>query len=373
MEQNIHVTRPSLPSYEEYCAEIRELWNSRWLTNIGNKHKQLQSALIRYLEVSNLELFTNGHTALELTLQAFQLRGEVITTPFTFASTTQAIVRSGLTPVFCDIDPVTLTLDVAKAEALITPHTCAILPVHVYGTVCDMEALEELARAYGLKVIYDAAHAFGVRYLGKGIGSYGDASVFSFHATKIFHTVEGGGVCFQDPVLGDRLRKLRNFGLDGDEPVEEIGTNGKMDEFRAAMGLCNLRHLEQELVKRANIVARYRERFEGIPGLQLRPIQKNVRPNEAYFPILFDKTRFGAERDAVATALAEQGIMARRYFYPLTSAFPCYAGRYVPGDTPIAADISQRVLTLPLYGDLPLQEVDRICDIVLCCRKTGGQ
>lgn len=373
MNNTINVTRPFLPSYEEYCKEIQDLWDSHWLTNVGSKHQQLQRALARYLGSEHLELVTNGHTALELTLQAFRLRGEVITTPFTFASTTQAIVRSGLTPVFCDIDPVTFTLDVTKTEQLITPRTCAILPVHVYGTVCEVTALEALAQSYGLKVIYDAAHAFGVQYLGKGIGSYGDASIFSFHATKVFHTIEGGGVCFRDPVLRDRLRKLRNFGFEGTGAVEEVGTNGKMDEFRAAMGLCNLRYIDQEWAKRTNVAARYRERFTGIPGVQLRPVQENVRPNEAYFPILFNRAQFGADRDEVAAALAEQGIVARRYFYPLTSAFSCYAGRYVPGDTPIAADISQRVLTLPLYGDLPLQQVDRICDIVLCCRKTGGQ
>lgn len=371
MEKNINVTRSFMPAYEEYCEEIRDLWDSCWLTNVGTKHKQLESELTRYLDVDGLELITNGHNALELALQALRLRGEVITTPFTFASTTQAIVRSGLTPVFCDIDPVTLTLDVEKAEALITQNTCAILPVHVYGVVCNVEKLGSLAKTYGLKVIYDAAHAFGVRYQGKGIGSCGDAAIFSFHATKVFHTVEGGGVCFHDMALKKRLTKLRNFGLDGTEPVDELGTNGKMDELRAAMGLCNLRYIDQEIAKRAIVVARYRERLTGTAGLQLSPIQHNVQPNYAYFPVLFDETRFGADREEVSAALAAQGIMARSYFYPLTSSFPCYVGRCVTGDTPVANAASQRVLTLPLYGDLSLEDVDRICNIILRCQRTG--
>ncbi len=367
--REIPVTRPTLPPFGEYCEEIRDLWDSRWLTNMGEKHRQLQSKLAEYLGAAGVELLTNGHMALELSLQAFGLSGEVITTPFTFASTTQAIVRNGLTPVFCDINPTDFTIDVSKIEALITEKTSAILPVHVYGNVCAVEAMEEIARRYSLKVLYDAAHTFGVRYQGRGIASFGDASCFSFHATKVFHTVEGGCVCFRDAAFGQRVANLRNFGLAGQEEVLETGSNAKMDEFRAAMGLCNLRHMDENLAGRGRVVERYRERLEHVPGLQLNPLQKGVEPNYAYFPVVFDEAAFGAGRDQVLTALAAQNIYARKYFYPLASEFSCYQNRFNPGLTPVAAQVSQRVLTLPLYPDLPLDEVDAICDIVRSCKK----
>ena len=363
----INVTRSAMPPFEEYCREIQDLWDSRWLTNMGAKHRRLQEELRGFLDAPHMELLTNGHLSLELSLQALELEGEVITTPFTFASTTQAIVRSGLTPVFCDVDPVTWTMDPEKIEPLITERTCAILPVHVYGNFCNVEAIGGIARRHGLKVVYDAAHAFGARYRGRGAGAYGDVSCFSFHATKVYHTVEGGGASFRDAAVGERLARLRNFGLSGPETAVDLGGNGKLDEFRAAMGLCNLRRVREEIEARGRVEALYRQRLEGVPGLTLRAVQSETEPNHAYFPVLFDEETFGADRDQVQAALAEQGIMARKYFYPLTSAFPCYRGRYAPEETPEALKASRRVLCLPVYGELSPEAVERICAVVLRC------
>lgn len=367
--QRVNVTRSSMPSFEEYCAEIRDLWDSRWLTNMGAKHRELQDKLSQYLDVEYIDLLTNGHMAIELALQALELKGEVITTPFTFASTTQAIVRSGLTPVFCDIDPVTFTMDPEKIEALITPQTCAIVPVHTYGMICDVEAIDRIAKKHHLKVLYDAAHAFGVRYKGRGVASYGDVSCLSFHATKVFHTVEGGAACFHDAAFGKRLAQMKNFGLEGPEVVEGIGGNAKLDEFRAAMGLCNLRHVDGEIEKRGRVTERYRRHLEGVPGVQLRVVQEGVQTNHAYFPVVFDETAFGADRDAVKAALEAQGIYPRKYFYPPTDTFPCYGGRFDPGKTPVAQRISRQVLCLPIFADMELELVDRVCEIVLACRR----
>lgn len=367
--ETINVTRSTMPPFEEYCGEIRELWDSRWLTNMGTKHRQLQEKLADYLDAPRMDLLANGHLSLELSLQALELEGEVITTPFTFASTTQAIVRNGLTPVFCDVDPVTWTIDPSKIEALVTDRTSAIVPVHVYGNFCAVEAIDEIAKKHGLKVLYDAAHAFGARYKGRGAGAYGDAACFSFHATKVFHTVEGGAASFQDAGFGERLARLKNFGLDGPETVTDLGGNAKLDEFRAAMGLCNLRYVNAEIEKRGKVEEAYRQRLEGIPGLRLKAVQPEVQPNHVYYPVLFDKAVFGADRDQVQAALREQGVMARKYFYPLTSGFPCYQGRFDPEETPVALRASRQVLCLPVYGDLSLETVEKICGIVLNCRR----
>lgn len=361
----ILVTRSSMPDYEEYCNEIRELWDTRWLTNMGAKHEQLRAELKEYLGVEEIDLLTNGHMALELTLQAMQLEGEVITTPFTFASTTHAIVRNGLKPVFCDVNPVDFTMNVTKIESLITDKTCAIMPVHVYGNVCDVEAIERIANKYGLKVIYDAAHTFGVRVNGKGIGSFGDASCFSFHATKVFNSVEGGCVCYRDKQFGKELFNLKNFGITSPETVGSVGANAKMNELCAAMGLCNLRHVDEEIVKRGVVVGRYRSRLDGVAGIQLNPIQECVESNYAYFPIIIDENIFGKSRNDVMSDLADNGIGARKYFYPLTNTFDCFDGKYDASETPVALQLSRRVLTLPLYADLALDDVDRICDIIL--------
>ena len=365
MDNKILVTRSSMPSVDEYIEEIRPIWDSHWLTNMGPEHKNLQAELQQYMGVENVELLTNGHMALELSLQAMNLQGEVITTPFTFASTTHAIVRNGLEPVFCDIDPVTYTMDVTKLERLITDRTCAIVPVHVYGNVCNIEEIERLAHKYELKVLYDAAHTFGETYKGQGIGNFGDASCFSFHATKVFNTIEGGAVCYKDPELGRKLYELKNFGIHGPEEVDAVGANAKMNEFCAAMGLCNLRHVDEEIAKRKAVVERYREHLSGVDGLQLNVEQPEVKSNYAYFPVVFDEKLFGSSRNEVFDALAKNGIGARKYFYPLTNTFACFHKKYDVDETPVARRIAKRVLTLPLYAYLPLEEVDRICKIVL--------
>ena len=364
---SIMVTRSSMPPMEEYIAEISDIWESRWLTNMGVKHQAFQAALQEFLGAPNIDLFTNGHMALELSLQALNLSGEVITTPFTFASTTHAIVRNGLEPVFCDIDPNDYTMDVTKLERLITDRTSAIMPVHVYGNVCNVEEIERIAHKYGVKVIYDAAHSFGVRYQGKSTAVFGDVSCFSFHATKVFHSIEGGAACFHDRELGEKLSRLKNFGIRDAECVDGVGSNAKMNEFCAAMGLCNLRHVEGEIAQRKVVAERYRERLEGISGVQLNPIQPDVTPNYAYFPVVFHEAEFGSTRNEVFDALQRVDVYSRKYFYPLTNTFDCFHGKYDVEQTPVARHIANRVLTLPIYADLELMLVDRICDVILSC------
>ncbi len=365
----ILVTKSSMPSLEEYVEEIKEMWDTHWLTNMGPKHQKLQEQLKNYLKVDNVDLLTNGHMALELSLQALNLKGEVITTPFTFASTTHAIVRNGLEPVFCDINEDDFTIDTTKLENLITDKTCAIMPVHVYGNICNIKEIDRIAKKYGLKVIYDAAHAFGETYKGVGVGSFGDVSCFSFHATKVFNTIEGGSVCYRDEDFGLELYRLKNFGIKNAEIVDGVGANAKMNEFCAAMGLCNLRYVDKEIAKRKNIVEHYRERLSDIEGIKLSVVQKEVKSNYSYFPIIIDEKIFGVSRNEVFDFLAENGIGARKYFYPLTNSFDCFHGKYDVNLTPVAVHISKRVLTLPLYADLSLQEVDNICDLILSLKK----
>lgn len=363
----INVTRSSMPSFEEYCNEIRDLWDSRMLTNNGAKHKALQAELERRFGVPRVTLFTNGHLALEYALAAMELpRGsEVITTPFTFVSTTNAIVRNGLIPVFCDVNDADYTIDVSKIEALITRKTAAIVPVHVYGNVCDVETIQTIADKHGLKVIYDAAHAFGVTYKGKSIAAFGDAAIFSFHATKVFHTAEGGAVCCYDDALANKLDCLKNFGEENSDDCIYVGGNAKMSELQAAMGLCNLRHVEGEIGKRQAVVAHYRARLGGMAGIRLCAPQRDVQPNYAYFPVVFDGHRY--KRDEVLEILRAQNINARKYFYPLTSSLACHQALPTAGaeKTPVAQYLAERVLALPLYADLVPEDVDRICDIIL--------
>jgi dTDP-4-amino-4,6-dideoxygalactose transaminase len=363
--EKILVTRSSMPPLEEYVEEIRSIWDTHWLTNMGEKHVALEKGLTEYLQVSNISLFTNGHMALELVLQAFELEGEVITTPFTFVSTTHAIVRNGLKPVFCDVDPITYTIDTKKIEDLITEKTCAIVPVHVYGQPCDVEEIEQIAIKYGLKVIYDAAHAFGVKYKGVGVGRFGDASMFSFHATKVYNSIEGGAVCYQKAKIGDKLCRLRNFGILDEETVDAVGANAKMNEFQAAMGLCNLRHVEDEMAKRESVFERYKTYLDQIEGIHTMNIKENVKYNYAYFPVLFDEGVLGFSRDDVDEKLKNQGIYARKYFYPITSNFDCYNQVYSVQETPVAYELSKRILTLPMYADLDLSTVDHICELIL--------
>lgn len=356
-----------MPDFEEYCSEIKELWDSHWLTNMGTKHKQLQASLEEYLKCPHVVLYTNGHLALENVIAAmkFPKGGEVITTPFTFASTTHAIVRNDLVPVFCDVNPDNFTIDVSKIETLITDKTVAIVPVHVYGKICDVEAIDAIAKKYGLKVIYDAAHAFAVKYNGVSSANFGDASMFSFHATKVFNTIEGGAVCFHDDDFVVTMNDLKNFGIHGPESVTYVGGNAKMNEFQAAMGICNLRHLDAEIAKRKVVVERYNERLLDVAGIRISQPQKDVESNYAYFPVIFDG--FNKNRDEVFEELGKEGITARKYFYPITNSFECYKDYPTAGaeKTPVAKYLGDRVLTLPLYADLALEDVDRICNIIL--------
>lgn len=366
--ERILVTRSSMPPFTEYVEEIRGLWETHWLTNMGEKHKELESRLIDYLGVPNISLMTNGHMALELTLQAMNLSGEVITTPFTFASTTHAIVRNGLTPVFADIDADDYTIDVSKIESLITEKTSAIVPVHVYGNICNVEEIERIAKRHGLKVIYDAAHAFGETYKDKGIGVYGDASVFSFHATKVFNTIEGGAVTFSDAEMGRSLYGLKNFGIRSPEVVDGVGANAKMNEFQAAMGLCNLRYLEREIAKRKQIVETYDNCLSGVPGICLPIVQAHVKRNYSYYPIRIKEDLFGCTRNDIYNKLQLNNIYARKYFYPLTNKFECYKGRF-NDNTPVAEMIANEILTLPLYADLNVDDVEKICQIIIHMKK----
>lgn len=363
MNKQIQVTQSSMPSFEEYVEEIKELWDSHWLTNIGNKHKQLEGYLKEYLNTDNITLFTNGHLALECAIAALNLTGEVITTPFTFASTTHAIVRNGLQPIFCDINEQDYTIDVTKIESLITDKTSAIIPVHVYGNICNIKEIERIAKKYNLKVIYDAAHAFGVTINGENISNFGDASMFSFHATKVFNTIEGGAITYKNNSLEKVLNDMKNFGITGPESVEYVGGNAKMNEFQAAMGICNLRHIEEEIAKRKNVVERYIERLNDINGIKLCKQQEGVKSNYAYLPIVIDGYKM--TRDEVFERLKLYNINARKYFYPLTNSFECYKDRFNPEETPIAKYIAERVLTLPLYADLSIEDLDRICNIII--------
>lgn len=360
---SIQVTRSSMPDFEEYVDEIKCIWDSHWLTNMGVKHKQLEMELSKYLNTPNITLFTNGHFALESAISSFNLTGEVITTPFTFISTTHAIVRNGLEPVFCDINFDDYTIDVDKLESLITEKTSAIIPVHVYGNVCDIKEIEKVSKKYNLKVIYDAAHAFGVTVNNVSVANFGDASMFSFHATKVFNTIEGGAITFKNPDLRTILDDIKNFGITDSESVEYVGGNAKMNEFQAAMGICNLRHVNREIEKRKTLVERYFEKLGNINGIKLTKPQLGVRSNYSYFPVVFDGYKMN--RDEVSDKLKSENIYARKYFYPLTNSFECYKERFDTEKTPIAKYIADRVLTLPLYADLCLEDVDRICNIIL--------
>jgi len=342
----ILVTRSSMPKFEEYIEEIKDLWESHWLTNMGVKHKQLETELSQYLNAPNITLFTNGHLALECAIAAFNLTGEIITTPFTFASTTHAIIRNGLEPIFCDINPDDYTIDTDKLESLITDKTSAIIPVHVYGNICNVNEIERIAKKYNLKVIYDAAHTFGVTIDDVGVANFGDASVFSFHATKVYNTIEGGAITFNNPDLRRTLNDLKNFGITGPESVEYVGGNAKMNEFQAAMGICNLRHVDEEIKKRKAVVERYREKLNGVDGIKIAKPQDGVKSNYAYFPVVFDG--YKANRDEIYAVLADKNIFARKYFYPLTNTFECYRDRFDVNQTSVAKYIAKRVLTLPL-------------------------
>lgn len=362
-EDAILVTKSSMPSYEEYIEAIRPLWDSHWLTNMGVYHKQLETELKKYLDVPDISLMVNGHMALELAIQAFEFPegSQVITTPFTFISTTHAIVRNRLEPVFCDVKPTDGTIDETRIEKLITEKTVAILPVHVYGHACNIEGIQAIARKHDLKVIYDAAHCFGVKYKGHGIGSYGDASIFSFHATKVFNTIEGGAVTFSDKKLKEKLYNLKNFGIRGEEIVSEVGANAKMNEFCAIMGLCNLKHIDTAISERGKRYEYYKSLLGKIDGIKVFEGNKEGTKNYAYLPVLIG-SEYKTSRNELYDKLRLKGIYSRKYFYPVTSDQACFKNKYKNIDIACARRLSEQVLTLPIYEDLELDVIDRIVD-----------
>ncbi len=365
MNDRILVTQSSMPSYEEYIEAIKPLWDTHWLTNMGTYHKQLEAKLTDYLGVPGLSLMVNGHMALELAIQAFGFPegSEVITTPFTFISTTHAIVRNHLKPVFCDVNWEDGTIDESKIEELVTEKTVAILPVHVYGNVCNVEEIQRIADKYNLKVIYDAAHAFGVEYKGKGIGCYGDASVFSFHATKVFNTIEGGAVSFSDHKIYGKLYNLKNFGIHGEELVTDVGANAKMNEFCAIMGLCNLKHIDEALANRKERYEYYREQLSKIPGIGFLEQRQGATRNYAYFPILVND-EYGMSRNELYDMLREHNIYARKYFHPITADQACFRNKYRFDKLDNARNLSDRVLTIPFYEGLELEKMEIIINII---------
>lgn len=364
-DEKILVTQSSMPPYEEYIEAIKPLWDSHWLTNMGKYHKELEEKLRTYLDVPELSLMVNGHMALELAIQAFNFPegSEVITTPFTFISTTHAIVRNRLKPVFCDVKLSDGTIDETKIEDLITEKTVAIVPVHVYGNVCNIEEIQRIADKYNLKVIYDAAHAFGVKYKGKGIGSYGDASVFSFHATKVFNTIEGGAVAFSEHKIYDKLYNLKNFGIRGEEIVAEVGANAKMNEFAAIMGLCNLKHIDKALSERQKRYDFYRENLKKIKGIRFFEKNNEASNNYAYFPILL-MNNFKMTRNELYDYLIENGIYPRKYFYPLTSDQACFKNKYKNEKLECARKLAKDVLVLPFYEKINMEDMKKICELV---------
>lgn len=365
LDKKIMVTKSFLPPYEEYCNEIAEIWDNHWLTNMGIKHENLKNKLKEFLKVNNVSLYTNGHLALETAIKGLKLSGEIITTPFTFASTTHAITRNGLRPLFCDINLKNFTIDTKKIESLITDKTVAILPVHVYGTPCDVVEIGKIAKKYNLKVIYDAAHAFGVEIAGKGIGNYGDVSMFSFHATKVFHTIEGGALTYNNDEYSKSFQLEKNFGIASEESIIENGGNAKMNEFQATMGLINLKYIERGIQRRKKIVETYRELLEDIEGITYLKDMKDIKHNYAYFPIIVDETKYGKTRNEVFEKLKEYNIFARKYFYPLTSDFECYKNiENNKENLENAKYISERILTLPLYEGLNQEEIEYICNIL---------
>ncbi|MDP6045612.1 MAG: DegT/DnrJ/EryC1/StrS family aminotransferase [Phycisphaerae bacterium] len=366
MKKKLFVTEPSLPPLDEFVSYLEKIWASKWLTNNGAYHQQFEQALADHLGVKYVSLFTNGMLALQVGLQALRVTGEVITTPFTFPATAHAIYWNNSTPVFCDIEPDTFTLDLDKIESLITPQTTAILPVHVYGNPCQVERLQKIANTYGLKLFYDAAHAFGVEKDGVSILNHGDLSMLSFHATKAFNTCEGGALITKDKSLKDRIDFLKNFGFADEATVVAPGTNGKMDEVRSALGLLQLKYIDKEIAKTKETVALYRGQLRDVAGIRIMQDIANVRHNYSYFPILVDGNEYGMSRDALCERLAGHDVYPRKYFYPLVSQFASYRhlSSALPGKLPIAEQISEQVLCLPLFASLEEAQVNLITSVI---------
>jgi dTDP-4-amino-4,6-dideoxygalactose transaminase len=365
MKKDIFVTRSSMPDYEEYIEAIKPLWDSHWLTNMGVYHQELEDRLKEYLDVPEVSLTVNGHMALELAIQSFAFPegAEVITTPFTFISTTHAIVRNRLKPVFCDVKATDGTIDEKKIESLITPKTVAIVPVHVYGHICDTEAIQTIADNYGLKVIYDAAHAFGEKYKNIGVGNFGDISTFSFHATKVFNTIEGGAVTSKSHDVYEKLYNLKNFGIRGEELVVSVGANAKMNEFAAVMGLCNLQHIDRAIAYRKKIYEKYKEGIKSIRGLSILEGTEEATSNYAYCPVIVED-EYPLTRDELFDKFVSVGIHPRKYFYPITSDQACFKNEYIKLDLDVARDISGRIMVLPIYEGLEEEAVEYILEII---------
>ncbi len=365
MSRPITVTQPYLPPLEEFQPYLEQIWQNKWLTNAGPFHQQLEDELARYLGVEHLALFSNGTIALVTALQALRITGEVITTPYSFVATAHSLLWNNLKPVFADIDPDTFNLDPQKIEEAITPQTTAIMPVHVYGRPCDTAAIQKIADTYGLKVIYDAAHAFAVTQGEESVLKAGDLSVLSFHATKVFNTFEGGAIVCPDATTKQRIDYLKNFGFADEVTVVAPGINGKMNEIQAAFGLLQLKHMAEILQRRQEIDNRYRAALAGVKGIRILPLPDNSRQNYSYFPILVEAD-YPLSRDALYQKLREQDIYARRYFYPLISAFPMYRGlaSATPANLPVASRIAEQVICLPIYPALENSDVDRVIELI---------
>lgn len=365
MKKKIYVTQSSMPAYEEFIDELKPVWDSRWLSNRGNASIKFENMLKRFLNTEHLYLFANGHVALEVTLNALYLKkgSEVITTPYTHCSTTHSIVRNGLTPVFCDVKEDDYTINPDLIEDLITEKTVAIVATHVYGFLCDVEKIEQIAKKHNLFVIYDAAHAFGVQKAGISAANFGDAAMFSTHATKVFQTIEGGIVAYKDKELFKALSHLVNFGFTSQEDIDYVGTNARMNEFEAVMGICNLKHFEKEVAKRKLVGDRYYERLSNIKGIKLIEVPSDLDWNYAYFPVIFDG--YKENRNEIKVKLEKEEIYARKYFYPIVNKAACYEKEYGMANVPVAAHAAECVLTLPMYADMTIEDADRICDVIL--------
>ena len=366
-EKLITVTSPLLPPLDELVPMLQDIWDRKWLTNNGHYHQELERALCDYLKVPYVSLFTNGTLPLMCALQALRITGEVITTPYSFVATTHSLWWNGIKPVFVDIDPDTCNLDPDKIEAAITPRTTAIMPVHVYGKPCDTVRIQEIADKYGLKVIYDAAHAFGVEVDGKSVLEAGDMSTLSFHATKVYNTVEGGALVCHDEQTKRRIDYLKNFGFAGETTVIAPGINGKMDEVRSAYGLLNLRQVDAAIGARRRVAVRYRDALRGVPGLRVMEDMPGVRHNYSYFPVFVDAAAFGMTRDELYFRMKERGVLGRRYFYPLISEFSTYRGLESarPENLPVATRMADSVICLPMYHTLTEGDVDRIVKLII--------
>ena len=366
MIKNITVTQPFLPPLNKFIPYLKDIWKRKWLTNNGFYHQELEKALCEYLNISYISVFSNGTLPLMVALEALDIKGEVITTPYSFVATTHSLWWNGIKPVFVDVEEKTCNLNPDKIENAITSKTTAIMPVHVYGTPCNTEAIKKIANKHGLRIIYDAAHAFGVEENGKSILSFGDITTLSFHATKTYNTAEGGALVCNDAQTKQKIDQLKNFGFASETDVIMPGINGKMDEIRAALGLLNLKYIDNTIAKRQKISQYYRNELKDVSGIKIMDEYPNIKSNYSYFPIFIRKNEYGMSRDELYEKLKQNNIFGRRYFYPLISAFSpyCDLDSSAPQNLPIAHKLADSVLCLPIYADLDLKDVNRICEII---------